>query len=92
MPEEVLFENESHQSLGDVAAYLRSLADKLESGEPVTLRAGAEELTLDVPPKVEFEVKAERETGSGPAELSIEVELEWNEGHESAAQGELEIE
>lgn len=92
MPEEILFENESKQRRADVATYLRSLADKLDSGEAVTLKAGSEELTLDVPQTVEFEVKAERETGSGPAELSIEVELEWNEGAESGEQGDLEIE
>lgn len=92
MPEEVLFENESRQSRADVATYLRSLADKLDTGQAVTLRAGAEELTLDIPQSVDFEVKAERETGSGPDELSIEVELEWSEGHESTASGELEIE
>lgn len=92
MPEEVLFENESRQSRADVATYLRALADKLDTGDAVTLRAGAEKLTLDVPPSVDFEVKAERETGSGADELSIEVELEWNEGDESPAEGDLEIE
>lgn len=93
MPEEVLFENESRQNRAEVAAYLRSLADKLDSGASVTLRAGADELTLDVPDSVEFEVKAERETGSGADELSIEVELEWDEGQESTGQsGDLQIE
>lgn len=92
MPEEVLFENESRQSRAAVATYLRSLADKLDAGDAVTLRAGAEELTLEVPPSVDFEVKAERETGSGPDELSIEVELEWSEGHKATAESELQIE
>ena len=93
MPEEVLFENESRQNRSEVATYLRSLADKLDAGSSVTLRAGTDELTLVVPDSVEFEVKAERETGSGADELSIEVELEWNEGQEATGQdGDLQIE
>lgn len=92
MPEEVLFENESKQTRADVATYLRSLADKLDAGTAVTLKAGSEELSLDVPQTVEFEVKAERETGSGPDELSIEVELEWDVGAQMEPQGELQIE
>jgi amphi-Trp domain-containing protein len=91
MPEEILFEHESHQSRPDVATYLRSLADKLDAGDAVTLKAGADELRLDVPQTVEFEVKAERETGGGSPELSIEVELEWTEGQDTPAQGDLEI-
>jgi amphi-Trp domain-containing protein len=82
MPEEVLFKSESPQSRADVAAYLRSVADKLDAGEAITLSAGEQSVTLDVPDQPTFEVKAERETSSsgGPAELSVEFELEWDEG------------
>lgn len=83
MPEEVIFEFEADQSRSDVASYLRTVADKLDGGGPITLEAGADAVTLDPPNTVEFEVKAERE---GPAdaagELSIELELEWPEGSE----------
>lgn len=92
MPEEILFEHESAQSRADVATYLRSLADKLDSGNDVTLKAGSEELSLDVPETVEFEVKAERETGGSGSELSIEVELEWGEGESMEPRGDLQIE
>lgn len=80
MPEEVLFSTETAESRSDVARYLRSVADRLESGGPVTLSSGGEEVTLDPPERVTFEVKAERETGSGKPELSVEFELEWKEG------------
>jgi len=75
MPEEVLFETEQRTDRPDVADYLRSVADRLEAGDPVTLRAGGESITLDPPATPTFEVKAERE-GS---ELSVEFELEWDE-------------
>jgi amphi-Trp domain-containing protein len=94
MPEEVLFETESTQDRTSVAAYIRTVADRLDDGEPVTLSAGDQSVTLDVPERPTFEVKAERETsaGGGPGELSLELELEWREGEESEASGDLDIE
>lgn len=96
MPEEVLFESESDRSRAEIAAYLRTVADKLDGGEAITLTAGAESVTLRPPERPTFEVKAERETStSGPDELSVEFELEWDEGAEGeagGADGTLEIE
>ncbi|WP_458205478.1 amphi-Trp domain-containing protein [Haladaptatus sp. NG-SE-30] len=92
MPEEVLFETETTQSRSDIAAYLRTVADKLDSGEPITLNAGSQSVTLDPPTRPVFEVKAERETSAtGRAETSVEFELEWKEG-EDGSSGSLEIE
>ncbi|MFC6862905.1 amphi-Trp domain-containing protein [Halomicroarcula sp. GCM10025817] len=91
MPEEVLFETERVMDRSDVADYLRTLADNLDSGSDVTLRAGDQSVTLDPPARVEFEVKAEREGPvDGDGELSIEVELEWPEN--PSDDGELSIE
>ncbi len=93
MPEEVLFESESEQSRAEIASYLRSVADKLEDGEPVTLKAGSDSVTMDPPARPTFEVKAEREGPTdGPGELSIEFELEWDENGDTEASGELSIE
>ncbi|MGQ3329626.1 MULTISPECIES: amphi-Trp domain-containing protein [Halorubrum] len=94
MPEEVLFKSESAQSRADIAAYLRTVADSLEAGDPITLKRGGESVTMEPPAQPTFEVKAERE---GPAdalgELSVEFELEWDEGGDgSEASGDLEIE
>jgi amphi-Trp domain-containing protein len=80
MPETVLFESERKESLAAVADYLRSVADKLDSGSSVTLEAGSESVTLTPPDTVEFEVKAEREGPTdGTGELSLELEIEWDE-------------
>ncbi|MFC4553137.1 MULTISPECIES: amphi-Trp domain-containing protein [Halorussus] len=97
MPEEVLFKTEHRQSRSEVAAYLRAVAEKLESGGDITLSAGDQSVTLAPPAEPTFEVKAERETsgGGGPAELSVEFELEWDEGDASggsASDGTLQIE
>jgi len=92
MPEEVLFKSESRQSREEIAAYLRSVADKLESGGEITLNAGDQSVTMDPPAQPTFEVKAEREgpTG-GSGELSIELELEWDEGAEGGAGGDGDL-
>ncbi len=94
MPEEVLFESESVRSRAEIASYLRSVAEKLDEGAPITLTAGSESVTMDPPSRSTFEVKAEREgPADGPGELSVEFELEWDEdGEESGGTGELQIE
>ena len=88
--EEVLFKTEERQSRAAIAELLRAVADKLESGDPITLSAGEESLTLDVPENPTFEVKAERETEGSGTELSVEFELEWDEN--GGERGSLEIE
>ncbi|MFC3959519.1 amphi-Trp domain-containing protein [Halovivax cerinus] len=96
MPEEVLFESEAGRSREDVAATLRSVADKLDAGEAITLTAGSESVTMDPPAQPTFEVKAEREgPADGPGELSVEFELEWPEdadGDGGTGDGDLQIE
>lgn len=93
MPEEILFKSESTQSRESIAEYLRAVAGKLEAGEALTLSAGEESTTLDVPARPTFEVKAERETdsGGGNAEQSVEFEIEWDEVGDDQ-QGSLSIE
>ena len=78
MPEKVLFESEQIASRGDVAAYLRTVADKLDAGDALTFESGSESVSLDPPQSVEFEVKAEHEGPSDAGELSVEFELEWD--------------
>lgn len=93
MPEEVLFETERRHDRTDIAAYLRNVADKLDSGEPIAFSAGDQSVELDPPARPTFEVKVERETsrGSSKGELSIELELEWDEGESGNGGGDLEI-
>lgn len=96
MPEEVLFQAEGSQSRAEIASYLRSVAEKLDAGDDVTLTAGEESVTLTPPDRSTFEVKAEREGPTdSPGDLSIEFEIEWREGGETGSGGSsggLEIE
>ena len=95
MPEEVLFESESDQSREEIAAYLRTVAEKLDSGDAISLTAGNDSVTMEPPARPTFEVKAEREGPTdGPGELSIEFELEWDEDADGGegADGSLQIE
>ncbi len=92
MPEVVLFESESKQSREDIAAYLRSVADKLDSGGEIQLQSGSESVRVDPPAQPTFEVKVEREgPEGGPYERSIELELEWDEDDHGNGGGDLQI-
>ncbi|ELY58485.1 amphi-Trp domain-containing protein [Natronococcus jeotgali] len=95
MPEEVLFKFERSMERPEIADYLRSVADSIDDGE-FTLEAGGESVSMAPPMRPTFEIKAERETSSsgGPAELSVEFELEWNEGEDGdgSSGGDLRIE
>ena len=84
MPEEVLFESERTENRADVAATLRTVADKLEAGDELTFSAGDQSVSVTPPARPTFEVKVERETSSsgGASELSVELEIEWDEGAE----------
>ena len=77
----VLFASEERQSRGNVAAFLRQLADRVEAGE-VLLQKGDESLTLHIPTNTVLEVKAEEEEKSGRMKRSLEVEIEWTEGED----------
>ena len=89
MVEEVLFESEQSSTRGEIADYLRSVAERLAQGESITLKAGSQELSMDPPERATFEVKAEREgPPDGPGELSIEFEIEWDENGNG---GDLEV-
>jgi len=77
--EEVLFVHERRTDRATIAEQLRTVADNLEAGEPVSLSAGSDSISLDVPARPEFEVKVERETSGSGSELSVEFELEWDE-------------
>ncbi|WP_136689369.1 amphi-Trp domain-containing protein [Halorhabdus amylolytica] len=80
MPEEVLFETERSLTRAEIASYLRTVADNLESGDHISLSAGDQSVTMEPPERPTFEVKAEREGPTdAPGELSVEFELEWDE-------------
>ena len=86
--EEVLFKSKEPKSRGDVAAFLRRLADKVEAGE-VILRQGDQEHQVQIPLNLVLETKLERETKRNGEKMSLEVELEWRPGGGSARGWEL---
>ena len=80
MSDDDLLDTEVEQSPEDAAAFLRDVAEKLESGEELTVQAGEESATVDPPGgEIEVEVELEREEGYGgePDEVELEIELEW---------------
>ena len=81
--EKVLFSSEEKRTRSDVAAFLRALADKLDTGS-VILQQGETSLTLDIPTNLTLEVKAEEEDKRTKTKYSLEVELEWYPGEEGA--------
>ena len=74
--EVVLFETEERKNRSEIASFLRMLADKIESGN-VTLKSGANEVTLTLPQNLIFETKVEEEQKKGKLKKSLEVEIEW---------------
>jgi amphi-Trp domain-containing protein len=82
MTEETLFKSEEKVSRQEAVDRIRSIADRIESGE-VELSSGSESVRVVPGEKVEFEVKVEEESGSGGKETSLELELEWNDNGSS---------
>ncbi len=74
--ETILFKVEEKKDLSSAAAFLRDLADKVESGK-VVLKQGQKVVKLKIPNRVEIEVKAEKEVGRRKTKKKIEVEIEW---------------
>jgi amphi-Trp domain-containing protein len=92
MPEVVLFKSEDPKSRDEAAVFLRQLADKLESGDTITLRGGSGSVVLDIPERLVLEVKAEEESKPGfdAHKRSLEIELEWKLGEQKAVGVSLE--
>ena len=91
MPEEILFKHERRMDRSAIADHLRAVADSLDAGESITLSSGSESVELDPPARPTFEVKAEREYGSGEdEEFSVEFELEWYPGEDDES-GQFEV-
>ncbi len=88
--EVILFETEERRSAAEIAAFLRTLADKIEAGS-VTLRAGGKEIALPLPKNLILEVKVEEEEKKGKMKRSLEVELEWILGAEDETGEGIEI-
>ncbi|MCG8617414.1 MAG: amphi-Trp domain-containing protein [Desulfobacterales bacterium] len=88
--ETVLLKNEEKMSRLDAVQLLRNIADKLEKGT-VTLARGDKEVRLEVPDRVEVEIKAEEEVGKKTTKRKLEVEIEWKLGDSKKPKASLVI-
>lgn len=80
MKETVLFKSEEKMARTDVTAALRTIADKIDSGQ-IVLSMGEDQVSLEIPENITLELKAEEEAGSsGGTKKSLEIEIEWKEG------------
>lgn len=85
-----LFKSEERKSRPEVTAFLRELADKIDTGE-VTLRQGTEEHVHKFPENLVLEIQVEEEDkGAKGVEHSLEVEITWFEGGQQQG-GPLEL-
>ena len=85
----IQFKSEELKETTGVAAFLRDLADKLESNE-VTLRQGAKEVKLSVPATVLMAMEVQQKNKKGKTRRNLEIELEWTEG-ETAGGGAVQL-
>lgn len=84
-----LFKSEERKNRADVGAFLHQLADKIIEGQ-VVLRAGQEEITLEIPHNVVLEIQVEDEDKKTKGmQHSLEIEIKWFDGE--SASGPLEL-
>ena len=75
----VLVKSKSRKKMPDVAAFLRELADKVESGQ-VSLLQGEEDISLVLPETVSFELEYYEQPKKQGVKKQLEIELTWTEG------------
>jgi amphi-Trp domain-containing protein len=75
----ILFKSDERKNIIEVAEFLHQLADKIEGGK-VVLRRGVDEVKLNLPKTVDFEIEAEEKPKKRGKKQSIEIEIEWYEG------------
>ena len=75
----VIYSSEEQMSRKDLAGFLRSLADRVETGR-VVLTSGSTETPVNVPEQLELEVQYEEKQKSGGTRHQLELEVEWGPG------------
>ena len=75
----VLVKSDLQKNLPEVAAFLRDLADKVETGQ-VTLVQGEEDVIVDLPDSVKFELEYYEQVKKHGLKKQLEIELVWTEG------------
>ena len=77
--ETILFKSKEKKSARDISQTLRLIADKIEAGE-MNLKQGENDVHLDFPGQMSFELKVDEEQGRHQLKKSFEIELEWVPG------------
>ncbi len=75
----VIVKSSQKNSLPEMAAFLRDLADKVESGK-VTLMQDDQAVIIDLPERVSFELEYYEQPKKHGLKKQLEIELEWKEG------------
>ncbi|MGB2962688.1 MAG: amphi-Trp domain-containing protein [Anaerolineales bacterium] len=75
----VLVKSDLRKNLPDVAAFLRELADKVETGQ-VTLVQDGGDVIVELPDTVSFEIEYYEQPKKGGLKKQLEIELQWMEG------------
>ena len=75
----VLVKSDLRKNLADSAAFLRELADKIESGQ-ITLTQGGKDVIVNLPETVSFEVEYYEQPKKHGLKKQLEIELQWSEG------------
>lgn len=71
----VLFKSEEKKTAREISDTLRLIADKIDGGT-LTLKQGKDEVLVEFPEQMGFELKVEEEQGQ-KRKKSFEIELEW---------------
>jgi len=75
----VLVKSDQRKNLADAGAFLRDLADKVESGK-VTLSQRGQDVCVDLPEIVSFELEYYEQPKKHGLKKQLEIELQWTEG------------
>jgi len=75
----VLVKSDLRKNLQDSAAFLRELADKIESGQ-VTLTQDGKDVVVDLPETVSFELEYYEQPKKRGLKKQLGIELQWTEG------------
>ena len=75
----VLVKSDQRKTLADAAAFLRELADKIESGK-VTLSQDGKDVVVELPESIGFEIEYYEQPKKYGLKKQLEIELEWTEG------------
>jgi len=75
----VLVKSDQRKNMADAGAFLRDLADKVESGK-VTLIQGGQDVVVDLPEIVSFELEYYEQPKKHGLKKQLEIELQWTEG------------